>query len=60
VHDEFPLVPLISVAVPVVTPTGSQQPQQQPGGLPPWTLAESQIREIVGRVRAGRDLTPKR
>lgn len=30
--------------------------QQTP---PPWTLEESQIREIVGRVRAGRDLTPK-
>jgi hypothetical protein len=24
----------------------------------PWTLTESQIREAVGRVRAGRDLTP--
>ncbi len=25
----------------------------------PWMLGEAQIREIVGRVRAGRDLTPK-
>jgi peptidoglycan/xylan/chitin deacetylase (PgdA/CDA1 family) len=25
---------------------------------PPWTLTEEQILEIVGRVRAGRDLTP--
>jgi peptidoglycan/xylan/chitin deacetylase (PgdA/CDA1 family) len=34
---------------------------QQPGGSPPaaWTLSEPQIREIVTRVRAGRDLTPK-
>jgi len=31
---------------------------QQPD-TPPWTLTEPQIREIVGRVRAGRDLTPK-
>jgi len=26
---------------------------------PPWTLSETQIREIVGRVRAGQDLSPK-
>ena len=35
------------------------QAQQPPAGPPPWTLTESQIREIVGRVRAGRDLTPR-
>jgi len=35
-------------------------PQQvPPGSAPPWTLTDDQIREIVGRVRAGRDLTPK-
>ena len=32
---------------------GTPQPAQ-----PPHTLSESQIREVVGRVRAGRDLTP--
>ena len=26
---------------------------------PPWTLSDTQIREIVGRVRAGQDLSPK-
>ena len=34
--------------------------QQPPSGTPPaWTLSDDQIREIVNRVRAGRDLTPK-
>jgi peptidoglycan/xylan/chitin deacetylase (PgdA/CDA1 family) len=33
--------------------------QQTPATAPPWTLTEAQVREIVGRVRAGRDLTPK-
>jgi peptidoglycan-N-acetylglucosamine deacetylase len=33
--------------------------QAPPAGAPPWTLTEDQIREIVNRVRAGRDLTPK-
>jgi peptidoglycan/xylan/chitin deacetylase (PgdA/CDA1 family) len=37
-------------------PIARQTPSTAP---PPWTLSESQIREIVGRVRAGRDLTPK-
>lgn len=32
---------------------GTPQPSQ-----PPYTLSEPQIRELVGRVRAGRDLTP--
>ena len=32
--------------------------QQQPTP-PPWTLTEEAIRTIVGRARAGRDLTPK-
>ena len=36
-------------------------PQQPPAPpqRPPWTLSEEEIRTIVGRVRAGRDLTPK-
>ena len=33
--------------------------QQTPTTAPPWTLTDAQIREIVGRVRAGSDLTPK-
>jgi peptidoglycan/xylan/chitin deacetylase (PgdA/CDA1 family) len=31
---------------------------QEPA-TPPWTLTEAQVRAVVGRVRAGRDLTPK-
>jgi peptidoglycan-N-acetylglucosamine deacetylase len=31
----------------------------QPAPAPPWTLTEAQIRALVDRVRAGRDLTPK-
>ena len=37
--------------------SGAQQPS--PAAAPPWTQTEAQIREIVNRVRAGRDLTPK-
>jgi peptidoglycan/xylan/chitin deacetylase (PgdA/CDA1 family) len=33
--------------------------EQTPATAPPWTLGDAQIREIVGRVRAGRDLTPQ-
>lgn len=33
-------------------------PAQEPPVPPPWTLTEEQIKAIVGRVRAGRDLTP--
>lgn len=33
---------------------------QQPSPTPaPWTLSEAQIRALVGKVRAGRDLSPK-
>ena len=35
------------------------QTTQQTAQTPPWTLTETQIREIVGRVRAGQDLSPK-
>ncbi len=31
---------------------------QTPATAPPWSLTDAQVREIVGRVRAGRDLTP--
>ena len=34
--------------------------QQQQAAPPPWTLSEGEIRRIVGQVRAGRDLTPRR
>ena len=40
------------------TATAQQQPPPPPQ-QPPWTLTEDQIRAVVGRVRAGRDLTPK-
>ena len=36
----------------------AQQPAPGPPQLP-WTLGNDEIREIVNRVRAGRDLTPK-
>ncbi|HSL22379.1 MAG TPA: polysaccharide deacetylase [Vicinamibacterales bacterium] len=39
-------------ALALAAQTASQTP-------PPWTLSEAQIREVVGRVRAGRDLSPK-
>ena len=41
-----------------IATAASQQAPPQPQ-QPPWTLTEDQIRTIVGRVRAGRDLTPK-
>ncbi len=37
---------------PPAAQVGSTEPQ-------PWTWSEAHIREIVGRVRAGRDLTPR-
>jgi peptidoglycan/xylan/chitin deacetylase (PgdA/CDA1 family) len=40
----------------VTAPSAQQTPQATPQ---PWTLTPDQIREIVQRVRAGRDLTPK-
>ena len=39
--------------------SSSSTPQAGVAAPPrPWTLTEPQLREIVGRVRAGRDLTP--
>lgn len=49
----FWLVPAVLVCA---TALWAQQDPQTP---PPWTLSEARIREIVGHVRAGRDLTPK-
>jgi peptidoglycan-N-acetylglucosamine deacetylase len=37
-------------------PSAQQTTQTAP---PPWTLSDDQIREMVRRVRSGRDLTPK-
>ncbi len=51
-------IAVVSLGLAVSTHPGAQQPPAT-GTAPPWTLTEGQIREIVGRVRAGRDLTPK-
>ena len=45
------------VAFAASIPLVAQQPA--PSAVPPWTLTEAQLREIVGRVRAGQDLSPK-
>jgi peptidoglycan/xylan/chitin deacetylase (PgdA/CDA1 family) len=43
----------------IVSPASVPAQQPASSGPPPWTQTEEQIREIVNRVRAGRDLTPK-
>ena len=45
---------VVTASVPALL--AARQSAQSP---PPWTLTEAQFREIVGRVRAGQDLTPK-
>jgi hypothetical protein len=45
-------------AIPLVLLAGTFTFAQEPATRP-WTLTESQVRAVVGRVRAGRDLTPK-
>jgi peptidoglycan/xylan/chitin deacetylase (PgdA/CDA1 family) len=47
----------LAVAVAVATLSAQQAPPPQ--APEPWKLSESQIREMVNRVRAGRDLTPR-
>jgi peptidoglycan/xylan/chitin deacetylase (PgdA/CDA1 family) len=47
------------VAVVLVGTTVGAQQTPSPEAAQPWTLTESRIREIVGRVRAGRDLSPR-
>jgi peptidoglycan-N-acetylglucosamine deacetylase len=37
---------------------GCRQVPPAPQEAPPWTLSEAELRTIVGRARAGRDLTP--
>jgi peptidoglycan-N-acetylglucosamine deacetylase len=39
--------------------TSELNSQQPASGAAPWTQTEDQIREVVNRVRAGRDLTPR-
>ena len=39
--------------------TTACQRASTPEPAPPWTLSEPELRQIVGRVRAGRDLTPR-
>lgn len=52
------LRPLLPLAVVLAgAPALAQAPSPTPA---PWTLDEAAVREIVGRVRAGRDLTPER
>jgi peptidoglycan/xylan/chitin deacetylase (PgdA/CDA1 family) len=49
-------VPLVILLSPILIVESRQAPAQDPP--PPWTLSEADIRAIVNRVRAGRDLTP--
>lgn len=51
-------VATLTVAVLAAIAVSAQQPVP-PQAPEPWKLTENQIREIVGRVRAGRDLTPR-
>lgn len=47
---------ILAAGVVGITAAFARQEQTAP---PPWTLSEAQVRDMVGRVRAGRDLTPK-
>jgi peptidoglycan/xylan/chitin deacetylase (PgdA/CDA1 family) len=44
------------LAAGVALQTSAQSPAPTPA---PWTLSEEQVRALVGKVRAGRDLAPK-
>ncbi len=48
------LLPVGALSFLLAAPAAAQQPSPAP-----WTWSEEQIRSVVGRVRAGRDLTPK-
>jgi peptidoglycan/xylan/chitin deacetylase (PgdA/CDA1 family) len=50
---------LAAVMLGLVAPPRAVAQQTPSTTPPPWTQTEAQIREVVGRVRAGRDLTPK-
>src|SRR5262245_41858555 len=47
---------LVIAALAAAAPAMAQTPAPSPA---PWTLGDEAVREIVGRGRAGRDLTPK-
>jgi len=47
---------LCFLAAAAVFPASAQSPAPTPA---PWTLSEQQVRALVGKVRAGRDLAPK-
>jgi peptidoglycan/xylan/chitin deacetylase (PgdA/CDA1 family) len=49
-----PAAAALAIALAAIIPSHAQQSPP-----PPWTLTAPQVREIVGRVRAGQDLTPK-
>lgn len=40
-------------------PSGTAGQTRQPASSRAWELSEAEIREVVGRVRAGRDLSPR-
>src|SRR5215831_5891421 len=49
----------LAASIAFVASIGPAASQQQTTPPPPWSLTERQIREMVGRVRGGHDLTPK-
>lgn len=55
-----PALALIAVVVVGLAPACQRAapPETAQEAPPPWTLSEADLRAIVGRVRAGRDLTP--
>ena len=50
---------ILAIALSGLVAAASLLGQQAPATPTPWTLTDAQIRETVGRVRAGRDLTPQ-
>src|SRR5512145_2659994 len=52
----LPTLPLAALLAGAASSSLAQSPSPPPA---PWSLSEDDVREIVGRVRAGRDLTPK-
>ena len=50
---------LFVLVIPVALMSSLLAQTAQSPAPPPWTLTDAQIREIVGRVRAGQDLSPK-
>ena len=50
---------LVATLIAMAAAAGLSHAQQTTPPAQPWTQTEQQIRETVGRVRAGRDLSPK-